>query len=71
MCIDTFTKYGYGLPMRSKDAKEVTMAMLEILRHMGNCKQIFSDDEGAMNSKPFKQLLTANSIRHFGYIISC
>ena len=64
VCIDTFTKYGYGIPMRSKDAKEVTMAMHEILRHMGNCKQIFSDDEGAMNSKPFKQLLTDNSIRH-------
>jgi hypothetical protein len=30
LCIDTFTKYGYGIPMRSKDATEVTLAMSEI-----------------------------------------
>lgn len=32
LCIDTFTKYGFGVPMRSKDAKEVTGAMAEIIK---------------------------------------
>jgi hypothetical protein len=35
LCIDTFTKIGYGVPMRSKDANEVTMAMKEIFKVMG------------------------------------
>ena len=30
LSIDTFTKYGYGVPMRGKDANEVTLAMKEI-----------------------------------------
>lgn len=64
LCIDTFTKYGHGVPMRSKDANEVTMAMKEIFKKMGTCKELFSDDEGAMSSKPFKQLLKENSIKH-------
>ena len=63
LCIDTFTKYGYGLPMRTKDANEVTNAMKEIFNKMGVCKQLFRDDEGAMNSKPFKQLLAENKIQ--------
>lgn len=64
LCIDTFTKYGHGIPMRSKDANEVTMAMKEIFKQMGTCKELFSDDEGAMSSKPFKELLKENSIKH-------
>lgn len=64
LCIDTFTKYGHGVPMRSKDANEVTMAMKEIFKKMGTCKELFSDDEGAMSSKPFKHLLKENSIKH-------
>ena len=35
--IDTFTKYGYGNPMRGKDANEVTLAMKEIFKKMGVC----------------------------------
>ena len=35
LCIDTFTKYGFGIPMRSKDANEVTMAMKEIFPKNG------------------------------------
>lgn len=31
---------------------------------MGTCKELFSDDEGAMSSKPFKELLNENSIKH-------
>jgi hypothetical protein len=64
LCIDTFTKYGHGIPIRSKDANEVTMAMNEIFKKMGTCKELFSDDEGAMSSKPFKELLNENSIKH-------
>jgi hypothetical protein len=64
LCIDTFTKYGYGVPMRSKDANEVTLAMKEIFKKMGVCKPIFSDDEGAMSSRQFKQLLTENNVKH-------
>jgi len=64
LCIDTFTKYGYGIPMRSKDAGEVTLAMKEIFKHMGFCKQIFSDDEASFGSRLFKQLLEENNIKH-------
>ena len=27
LAIDTFTKYGYGIPVRGKDTNEVTLAM--------------------------------------------
>jgi hypothetical protein len=64
VCIDTFTKYGYGVAMRSKDGVEITAAMREILKHMGNCKQIYSDDEGGMNTPVFKQLLAEHDIKH-------
>ena len=50
--------------MRGKDANEVTLAMKEIFKKMGVCKQIFSDDEGAMNTRQFKQLLAENNVSH-------
>ena len=55
LSIDTFTKCGYGVPMRGKDANEVTLAMKEIVERMGVCKQVLSDDEGAMSTRQFKQ----------------
>jgi len=64
LAIDTFTKYGYGIPMRGKDANEVTLAMKEIFKKMGVCKQVFRDDEGAMNTRQFKQLLAENNVTH-------
>lgn len=64
LCIDTFTKFGYGIPMRRKDGNEVTLAMREIFKKMGICKQIFSDDEGAMSTRQFKQLLAEHDITH-------
>ena len=64
LCIDTFTKYGHCVPMRSKNGDEVTLAMKEIFNKMGICKQLFSDDEAAMNTRQFKQLLTENGVKH-------
>lgn len=64
VCIDTFTKYGWGIPMRSKDAGETTLAMREIFNKMGVCKQIFSDDEASFSSRQFKDLLAEHNIKH-------
>ena len=64
LCIDTFTKYGIGIPMRSKDADELVLAMKEVFNNMGKSTEIYSDGEGGMSTKMFKDFLKENDVRH-------
>lgn len=60
--IDVFSRYGWMVPMKSKQPKDVIQAFQEIMRVIGVPKSIFSDSEGSLLSKEFIKLLNENNI---------
>ncbi len=64
VAIDTFTKVAWGVPMKTKKPVEVMEAFKEILSKIGNPQYIYTDREGAFESKEFVKLLNEKKIKH-------
>ena len=51
VAIDNFTKFAHAVPIKNKLGPEVTTAFKEVLNKIGVPKQLYSDREGAFESK--------------------
>ena len=61
--IDNFTKYAWGVPIKTKKTVDVVNAMEELFNKMGIPKQIHSDQEGACNNVEFIRLINKHKIK--------
>ena len=64
VAIDNFTKYAWGVAMKTKKPYDVVNAFKEILEKIGIPKQMYSDQEGSFNSPEFIRLLNEKKIKH-------
>ena len=64
VAIDNFTKFAHAVPIKSKLGPDVATAFKEVLNKIGVPKQLYSDREGAFESKEFIRLLNQYSINH-------
>ena len=62
--VDVFSRYGWVVPMKTKQPHDVINAFKEIIRVIGAPKTIFSDLEGSMLSNDSIKLLNENNIKH-------
>jgi hypothetical protein len=51
--IDSFPKYAWGVPIKTKQPADVVNAMQEIFNKISISKQLFSDQEGAFTNAEF------------------
>ena len=51
VCIDIFSKKCHIVPIENKDGDDVYKAVMECFKVLGHPLSIYSDDEGALNSK--------------------
>ncbi len=64
VAVDVFTKYLVAVPIKGKQAPEITSAFEKILNEMGVPEELFSDNEGSFNSTEFIRVLNKNKIKH-------
>ena len=62
--IDNFTKYAWGVPIKTKKPVDVAKAMEQILTNIGIPKQLYSDQEGAFSNVEFIRLMNKHKIKH-------
>lgn len=64
--IDIFSKYAYGIPLKSKSAKDVTNAMKNILKKAKKVpKNIHSDEGKEFFNQSFSTLMKKHDINHY------
>jgi len=64
VAIDNFTKYAWGIPMKSNKTDNCLDAFKNIIEKMGTPKQVYSDQEGAFTTTEWKELMNSLKIRH-------
>ena len=57
VCIDIFSKKCHIVPIENKDGDDVYTAVMECFKILGQPLSIYSDDEGALNSKKLQTFL--------------
>ena len=57
VCIDIFSKKCHIVPIENKDGDDVYKAVMECFKVLGQPLSIYSDDEGALNSKKLQTFL--------------
>ena len=62
--IDNFSKFAWAVPMKNKASADVVTAFKEIIEKIGKPAQLYSDREGAFESREFIKLLNDNKINH-------
>ena len=63
--IDAFYKYMVVIPIKSKSEGDVASALIEGFNKMGGTpKLLYTDDEGALNTKSIQDYLKENNIEH-------
>ena len=63
--IDVFSRFMVVVPIKSKDEDNIAAGMIEALNKMGGEPQIlFTDDEGALNTKSIQDYLNEKGIQH-------
>ena len=62
VCIDIFSKKCHIVPMENNDIDTFFIAMLECFKVLGYPLSIYSDDEGALNSKKIQNYLKGEGI---------
>ena len=64
VAINNFTKFAWGVAMKTKKPNDIINAFKEILEKIGIPKQIYTDEEGAFYSIKFVRLLNEKKIKH-------
>ena len=64
IAVDSFSKFAWAAPMKSKDASECAKALKEILNNMGTFKALYTDGEPGSESKAFVRILNKFNIHH-------
>ena len=63
--IDVFSRFMVVVPIKSKDEGNIAAGMIEALNKMGGKPKIlFTDDEGALNTKSIQDYLEKEDIQH-------
>ena len=62
VCIDIFSKKCHIVPIENKDGDDVYKAVMECFKVLGQPLSIYSDDEGALNSKKLQTFLKEEGI---------
>ena len=62
--IDHFTKYAWGVAIKTKKPVDVVREKEQILNKIGIPKQLYSDQEGAFNNVDFIRLMNNHKIIH-------
>ena len=62
--IDSFTKYAWGVPIKTKTPVDIVKAMEEIFNKIGIPKQLYSDQEGSFTNAEFIRLINKHKIKH-------
>ncbi len=64
VCINVFDRFLYAEPIKSKEPRDVTVAMSAIFRRAGKLPKLISTDQGAEFQNEFPELLRRNAIAH-------
>ena len=64
VCIDIFSKKLHVVPMKTNDTGTVFDAMMECFKVLGQPLMMYSDDEGALNSKKVQDFFKGEGITH-------
>ena len=64
VCIDIFSKKCHIVPIENKDGDDVYKAVVECFKVLGQPLSIYSDDEGALNSKKLQTFFKEEGITH-------
>ena len=64
ICIDIFSKKCHIVPIENKDGDDVYKAVMECFKVLGQPLSIYSDDEGALNSKKLQTFFKEEGITH-------
>ena len=64
VCIDIFSKKCHIVPMESNDTDTVYKSLLECFKVLGQPLSIYTDDEGALNSKKIQDYFKGEGIEH-------
>ena len=64
--IDVFSKYMTVIPIKSKSEGDVASALIEGFNKMGGvCRLLYTDDEGALNTKSIQDYLKEKGVEHY------
>ena len=62
-CIDVLSKYAVAIPLKSKDAPNITAGVMEAIQKMGGKpKLIFTDDEGSLRGEVFREFVKSEGM---------
>ena len=64
ICIDIFSKKCHIVPIENKDGDAVYKAVMKCFKVLGQPLSIYSDDEGALNSKKLQTFFKQEGITH-------
>ena len=64
VCIDIFSKKCHIVPMENNDTDDVYDAVMECFKVLGQPLSVYSDDEGALNSKKLQAYFKGEGIEH-------
>ena len=64
VCIDIFSKKCHIDPIENKDGDDACKAVMECFKVLGQPLSIYSDDEGALNSKKLHTFLKEEGTTH-------
>ena len=64
VCVDVFSKKCHVVPIENKDGDDVYKAVMECFKVLGHPLSIYSDDEGALNSKKLQTFFKEEGITH-------
>ena len=62
--VDIFSKYGWAMPIKTKQPHDVLTGLKELLDEIGIPEILYSDSEGSFNSTEFVKFINSKNIKH-------
>ena len=62
--VDIFSKYGWAMPIKTKQPHDVLIGLKEVLDKIGIPEILYSDSEGSFNSTEFVKFINSKTIKH-------
>ena len=62
--VDIFSKYGWAMPIKTKQPHDVLIGLKEVLDKIGIPEILYSDSEGSFNSTVFVRFINSKKIKH-------
>ena len=62
VAIDNFTKFAWGIPMKSNDRNTCISTMEQIIKKMGTPKQVYSDQEPAFKTDEWNKFMNSHKL---------